>query len=81
MSYDVVKGNIKRDLANEKCWIEFSLSQEKVIDLVNRALYNALNSIRDIIQDDSLSDFEAIEKIVNLFEKLGIDFGSRHDFG
>lgn len=36
--------------------------------------------IKNIIQDNNFSDFEAIEQIVILFEKYGIDAGKRHDF-
>ena len=39
-----------------------------------------LSEIQKTIQNDTLSDFEAIEKIVVVFEKHGIDSGSRHDF-
>jgi len=41
---------------------------------------NALSEIKEIIKNPDLSDFEAIEEIVCVFEKYNIDFGSRHDF-
>lgn len=44
----------------------------------------ALLRIRDILADDALSDetcFAKIEAIVSLLEELGVDCGSRHDFG
>ena len=40
----------------------------------------ALSEIKDIIKNESLSDFEAIEDIISVFEKYKIDFGERHDF-
>ncbi len=40
--------------------------------------YTALNSIRNIIADDTLSDFECVEKIVYVFERFGSDGGGRH---
>lgn len=46
--------------------------------------YQALRKIRAIIEDDSFEDrdcFMKIEEIVRLFEELGSDGGSRHDFG
>ena len=46
--------------------------------------YQALNEIKNIIEDDELEDpdcFEKIEKIVRLFESLGSNGGNRHDFG
>ena len=39
-----------------------------------------LGEIQKVIQDENYSDFEAIEKIVFIFEKYNIDFGGRHDF-
>ncbi len=39
-----------------------------------------LQKIKTIIQDDSLTDFECVEKIVCLFETTGISAEIRHDF-
>lgn len=46
--------------------------------------YHALHRIKEILEDDSLTDaecFEKIERIVCVFEELGSDGGNRHDFG
>lgn len=43
----------------------------------------ALKEIRAVLDDTSLEDpecFERIEQIVTIFEGLGSDGGSRHDF-
>lgn len=40
----------------------------------------ALSEIKDIINDDKKSDFDAVEEIVCVFEKYHIDIGGRHDF-
>ena len=42
---------------------------------------NALSEIQTIIQKDHISDFDAVEEIVNIFEKYNISAGTRHDFG
>ena len=39
-----------------------------------------LTEIQKIIKDKSYSDFDAIEEIVCIFERFGVDVGSRHDF-
>ncbi len=39
-----------------------------------------LSEIQKVIKDENLSDFDAIEEIVCIFEKYNIDFGVRHDF-
>ena len=39
-----------------------------------------LSEIQTVIKNENYSDFEAMEKIVCIFEKFGIDSGLRHDF-
>lgn len=39
-----------------------------------------LSEIQEIIKNEEYSDFDAIEKIVCVFEKYRIDIGTRHDF-
>ncbi len=43
--------------------------------------FQALRRIKDILDQDELDDFECIEEIVKVFEKIGSEGGSRHDFG
>ena len=42
---------------------------------------NALSEIQNVIQNDDISDFDAMEQIVCIFEKYKISVGTRHDFG
>ena len=45
--------------------------------------FYALKRIKAILEDDSLDDencFWRIEEIVRIFENIGTDAGSRHDF-
>ncbi len=45
--------------------------------------YKLLNKIKEIIEDEELEDKECflkIEAIIALFEDIGIDTGTRHDF-
>ena len=39
-----------------------------------------LSEIQEIIKNEEYADFDAIEKIVCVFEKYRIDIGTRHDF-
>ncbi len=55
-----------------------SIDADKIADTVAITM---LSEIQKIIQNDEISDFDAIEKIVVLFEKYGVDAGVRHDFG
>ena len=54
---------------------------ERLLSIVENKTYLALEAIREIVMDDSLSDFDCVEKIVSIFEELGSDGGVRHDFG
>ena len=59
------------------------LLEDNIIDYSTIADTNAiiaLDRIKKIIADDSLSDFDAIEEIVCILEKNNIDCGGRHDF-
>ncbi len=57
------------------------LSAEEIVENVS---YRTLKKIKEIIQDDSLTDeqcFTQIEEVICVLEKIGSDGGSRHDFG
>ena len=46
--------------------------------------YQALQNIKNILEDETLNDEECflkIEEIVSQFEQLGSNCGERHDFG
>ena len=40
----------------------------------------ALHEIRAILDDETLDDFQCVEAIVQVYEKIGANGGSRHDF-
>ncbi len=52
-----------------------------VKEIVDSRALACLKEIQAVIQDENLDDFYAIEAIVSVFEKYGIDAGTRHDFG
>ena len=52
-----------------------------VNEIADSTAIKALSEIQNVIQNDEISDFDAIEEIVNIFEKYNINAGSRHDFG
>ena len=56
---------------------DFEMDASKIADTV---AINMLCEIQDIIRNEQYSDFDAIEKIVCVFEKNNIDFGFRHNF-
>ena len=43
--------------------------------------YYTLQKIKAVLENNSLSDFECIEKIVCIFEETVSGVKSRHDFG
>lgn len=55
-----------------------------VKEIIEMECYQALQRIKEILDDEDLNDvecFQKIEEIVCLFESIGSDGGSRHDFG
>ena len=57
-----------------------NLKIDSVTEMVELESYKALKKIKTIMEDDSLSDFDCVEQIVSVFENVGSDGGSRHDF-
>ncbi|CDC26512.1 uncharacterized protein BN668_02373 [Firmicutes bacterium CAG:466] len=61
---------------------ELSFSVEELLEM--RCYEEALCKIKAVLEDESLTDevcFQKIEEIINIFEEIGSDGGSRHDFG
>ena len=56
---------------------DIEIDADKIVDSV---AIRMLSEIQIIIKDETCSDFDAVEKIVCVFEKNKIDFGFRHDF-
>jgi len=50
-------------------------------ELINAKAIESLQRIKTVIENDSLSDFDCVEKIVCIFEDIGSNCGNRHDFG
>ena len=58
--------------------IDFSETIEKIVSDI---CFQTLINIHDILDDDTLSDFDCIEKIVCALEAIDFNGGCRHDFG
>ena len=70
-------------LCNEKKYLSSSNFDETIPEMVERECFKALKKIKEILEDDSLSDEECflkIEEIVCVFEARGSNAGNRHDF-
>ena len=52
----------------------------EIADKLYFKCYKALNAIREVIRNDDITDFECVERIVNIFDDLGSDGGNRHNF-
>ena len=53
---------------------------EDLQHLAKDRYFLALKEIKAILEDDSLSDFLCVEKIVRVYERMGSGCGCRHDF-
>lgn len=71
-------------LAKEEVQITFPNLNINLTEMIESESYQALQKIKAVITDDSLTDSECfmkIEEIINIFETLGSGGGTRHDFG
>lgn len=76
---------LRHALANEKAQVSFpGLTDTDAAKIVELECYQALQKIKDILENDSLKDSECFYRtpeIVCVFEELGSGCGNRHDFG
>ena len=56
---------------------DFEIDSSQIADTT---AIQMLSEIKNVIINTDYSDFEIVEEIVCIFEKYGIDFGTRHDF-
>lgn len=49
-------------------------------EVVHTVASKVLEEIKTVINNEELSDFMAMDEIVEIFEKYGIDSGGRYDF-
>lgn len=54
---------------------------EELRDIMDAKVRSLLEEIARIVADEALDDFHAMEELVLLLNKAGIDTGVRHDFG
>ena len=81
---ELLKEILAKIIEKENINITFSNSEIDIAAIIESTCYNALQKIKSVIEDDSLSDkecFTKIEEIICIFETIGSDGGFRHDFG
>ena len=76
----LLEGIIQGLISSGRVQVEIKAPECNLEAAVENVCYKALGEIREILDDDSLSDFDCVEKIVNVFEAIGSNGGSRHDF-
>ena len=59
---------------------EFEMNVINADEIADSSAINILDKIKQIINDDSLTDFGAIEKIFCVLEDNNISCGTRHNF-
>ena len=50
-------------------------------EMIEKTCFQALQKIRQVLDNDELQDFECIDQIITILEDVGANGGSRHDFG
>ena len=77
---ELYKEILAKVLEQESIHVIFPDLNINASEIVETQSYRALEKIKAIIEDDSLSEFMCIEKIVCVLEEIGSDGGTRHDF-
>ena len=67
-------------LARYDVSVRFENLDDSIRDLAHMQCMLALHEIRAISDDETLDDFQCVEAIVQVYEKIGANGGSRHDF-
>ena len=67
-------------LEGEKIVVTFPDLQITASELLEMRCYQALQKIKNILENNKLTDFECVEAIVCLLEDIGSDAGDRHEF-
>ena len=72
---DLIKNYII-DAVNSRIF-DFEIDADSVAD---STAITVLGEIQKIVQNTELTDFEIVEKIVLVFSRYNLDFGTQHDF-
>ena len=78
---ELYKEILARAVAKDLIDVIFPNLKLQIGDIIETACYKALQKIKAVIGDDSLSDFDCMEQIVQVFEDLESDAKTRRDFG
>ena len=76
---DLYKEILSKVLEKEEIHITFTNLKMDAAEIIVTESYEALQKIKAVIEDDSLYDFECVERIVRVFEEIGSGC-IRHDF-
>lgn len=57
------------------------MRMDDIAEYIEGKALDALQEIQDVLNNGRLSDFEAVEAIVCIFEEYGLRGGCIHDFG
>jgi len=60
--------------------IKIIMEDTEISKIADTTAITILDEIKSVICNEELSDFDAVEEIVQIFEDNNIDCGCRHDF-
>jgi len=78
---ELLKEILAKIIESEEIQIVFPNLIFNPAEIIESESYKALQKIKAIIKNDSLSDFDCIEAILCVLESIGSNGGNRHDFG
>lgn len=69
-------------LAKKRIRVVFeNLQSENPYEIVEQVCSKTILRIQRVLNNAEINDYECIEKIVRLLEGIGVNSGSRHDWG
>jgi len=77
---EILSGVVLERIIKSIKQLDIVLEESELKNSVNTRAVQILNEIQMVIQNKNYSDFEAIEKIVCIFEEYQLSPGGRHDF-
>lgn len=80
MTMDLEREILLHLLSRYEVTVRFENLDDSIRDLAHLECMLALHEIRALLDDETLDDFQCIEAIVQVYEKLGSNGGFRHDF-
>jgi hypothetical protein len=81
MEGKILKKMLIEALEKDVATLEWRDGAPALTVMVNEATHRCLVEIKNVLENDKLSDFDCIDQIIEIYASLGLAVSYRHDFG